>query len=280
MLALSSSQEKLPSVQINVENEDGRRLVDAETSLWSAAALHHRAAPLLPMGSCSERSWEDQSGFTSPCRNSHPAFSRTKVNVLFSHRFMVKHGDSTAGSKYGRHFGNSFLRFLWPVFTQAVRRCAAIGCWGVEPKHRLGGRLVFQTDLQNTWSFYFIVLNVLFHEAGEAHLRQVQHRKEFLFNPSCWFKLYVCLCVFLCMCVYVWVCDHCCASPCCLQWPTEWSQLLSSKFLIKVSIKISLVRWFDTLMNNKIWRSLVETVKTSSLRTDSLRRNTFVLRII
>lgn len=30
---MSSSQEKLPSVQINVENEDGRRVVDAETSL-------------------------------------------------------------------------------------------------------------------------------------------------------------------------------------------------------------------------------------------------------
>nr|QOU09176.1 solute carrier family 4 member 7A [Lateolabrax maculatus] len=32
-LKRSNSQEKLPSVQINVENEDGRRLVDAETSL-------------------------------------------------------------------------------------------------------------------------------------------------------------------------------------------------------------------------------------------------------
>lgn len=31
-------------------------------------------------------------------------FLRTKVNVLFSHRFMVKHLDSTTGSKYGRHF--------------------------------------------------------------------------------------------------------------------------------------------------------------------------------
>ncbi|GLD56679.1 sodium bicarbonate cotransporter 3-like protein, partial [Lates japonicus] len=28
-----NSLEKLPSVQINVENEDGRRIVDAETSL-------------------------------------------------------------------------------------------------------------------------------------------------------------------------------------------------------------------------------------------------------
>ncbi|KAM8735413.1 sodium bicarbonate cotransporter 3-like isoform 4-T4 [Acanthopagrus schlegelii] len=32
-LRRSNSQEKLPSVQINVENEDGRRVVDAETSL-------------------------------------------------------------------------------------------------------------------------------------------------------------------------------------------------------------------------------------------------------
>lgn len=114
---VSSSQEKLPCVQINVENEDGRKVVDAETSLWSTAAVHHEVALLgvtrnagllLLVGPCSppslnwgERSLEDQSGFTSPCRTSHPAFSRTKVNVLFSHRFMVKHGDSTTGSKYG-----------------------------------------------------------------------------------------------------------------------------------------------------------------------------------
>uniref|UniRef100_A0A671Y8E8 Anion exchange protein n=1 Tax=Sparus aurata TaxID=8175 RepID=A0A671Y8E8_SPAAU len=32
-VSVSSSQEKLPSVQISVENEDGRRVVDAETSL-------------------------------------------------------------------------------------------------------------------------------------------------------------------------------------------------------------------------------------------------------
>lgn len=30
---VSSSQDKLPSVQINVENEDASKVVDAETSL-------------------------------------------------------------------------------------------------------------------------------------------------------------------------------------------------------------------------------------------------------
>ncbi len=40
------SQEKLPSVQINVENEDCRRAVDNETSLWATAALNHQGALL------------------------------------------------------------------------------------------------------------------------------------------------------------------------------------------------------------------------------------------
>lgn len=67
-------------------------------------------------------------------------FLRTKVNVLFSHRFMVKHGDSTTGSKYGRHF--------WKQIPQV----SLVGFYSGSLLLRRDWLLKRQTETQTQWT--------------------------------------------------------------------------------------------------------------------------------
>lgn len=155
---VSSSQEKLPCVQINVENEDGRRVVDAETSLWSE---EHRAAvtdeTLQP--SMSELRWKVVGGpirlhlavpYFSPCD-----FSDEGERFIFS---------SFYGETRRLHHWEqiSFRRFRKPL---PLGYLAGFYLGGGGPMLRCDWLLKHGTETdpaEKHQKFNFIVLNFVF----------------------------------------------------------------------------------------------------------------------